>query len=135
MAARDAEAYWVYAIEIDPRWMHAATAGSKTPIERFVYVGSTKKANVRARLEEHLRGERGFGSGAGCPFKRVRAPRLATGLPGSLVEGQDAWLEEKVTERCTWKAAARGRGRPQAGAHARDPGPLRAQALARPEPA
>ena len=106
MDARDDEAYWVYAIEIHQRWMDAATAGSRNPYERFIYVGSTKKNDVRERVAEHLLGETGFGSGAGRPFIRVRAAREALGMPGPLTDGDDAWLLEDLTEQCTGKAAA-----------------------------
>ena len=102
--------FWVYVIEISPRWFHLigrAVEGT----EHLYYVGSTDKP-VGQRVARHLRGtiERAdIGFNSGRVFKRIREAREAAGLEGSLVAGEDAGLVEQMVEPVTGRDPARAR--------------------------
>ena len=102
--------FWVYVIEISPRWFDLigrAVEGT----EHLFYVGSTDKP-VEQRVARHLRGtiERAdIGFNSGRVFKRIREAREAEGLEGPLVAGEDAWLVEEMVEPVVGRDAARAR--------------------------
>ena len=102
--------FWVYVIEISPRWFHLI--GRAVPgTEHLYYVGSTDKP-VEQRVAHHLRGtiERAdIGFNSGRVFKRIRKAREADGLEGPLVAGEDAWLVEEMVEPVVGRDAARAR--------------------------
>lgn len=113
---------YVYVIEIAPKWIGKVASGNKKRTERLLYVGATSKANVRDRFAQHMRGERvpESKSGPGKVFKEIRRERVGLGLPGELVDGEDAWLLEEFTEELPDMDAAREREGELANAFIRD---------------
>lgn len=104
--------YYVYVIEIGPQWRDKIPHGNKVRrLDHLYYVGSTGNSPAR-RYAEHLAGTRSGTSGAASTFIKIRKHREAAGLPGPLVDGEDAWLVPEMTESFDSRAdAERAEGR------------------------
>ena len=102
---------WVYVMEIDPRWI--PLLGSRIPegTTRLLYVGYTE-SGPGERAAQHLTGLSRPGhpnESAARIFRRIRRAREAQGLPGPLVDGEDAWLRPDLVEQ--FADAAQGHAR------------------------
>lgn len=103
----------VYVIEIATKWHHLFGLATSRSAQQVLYVGyrGADKA-AQQRFEEHLRGtwlRDAIGHNSGRPFRRIRHEREQLGMPGALVEGDDATLRVDLIEEFDDPAEARRR--------------------------
>lgn len=104
--------FWIYVIEINPDWI-PHLPGKKVPAstERLLSVGYTE-SGPQVRLQQHLRGVHdpdAAGKSSAEFFRIIRRQRERLGLPGPLVDGEDAWLVGELVEQHDTAGAARPR--------------------------
>jgi hypothetical protein len=110
--AKKPDGFWIYVIEISPKWIpHLPKRKVPAGTERLLYVGYTENG-PQVRLQQHLRGEHctdDAGKSSATFFRTIRRRREEQGLPGQLVEGEDAWLVPDLVEQYETPELARPR--------------------------
>lgn len=110
--AKKPNGFWIYVIEINPKWIpHLPKNKVPAGTERLLYVGYTE-SGPQIRLQQHLRGlhdANDKGKSSAEFFRKIRRKRETQGLPGQLVDGEDAWLVSDLVEQYEAADAARPR--------------------------